>query len=112
MSRLTRIAAVLFLGALLAGCYYAPYPPGPSNYERSWNAAIGGMQDAGINITSTDPQMGVIRGTTRDGINATVTVSRMADGRTEKRFDSSGPTSRDPGLADRYSQAYERRMGR
>ena len=99
--------------ALLTGCVvYEPYPyGGPSTYDRAWYAALGGVQDAGVQVTSAEPSTGLIRGT-KDGIAVTVAVVRQADGTTRVQFDAKGPTERDPGLGNRFSQAYERRMGR
>jgi hypothetical protein len=37
---------------------------------------------------------------------------RQADASVRVQFDAKGPTEQDPGLADRFSQAYDRRMGR
>jgi hypothetical protein len=98
--------------ALPLGCVvYEPVPtyyPSPPTYDRAWSAALGALQDAGVGVTSADRATGVIRGV-KDGVDVTVTVLRQADGRTRVQFDVSGS---DPGLADRISQAYERRMGR
>jgi len=100
----------------LAGCVvYEPVPAyvvaGPSTFDRAWNAALGGVQDAGVPVTSADPATGLIRGA-KDGIDVTVVVARQADGSVRVQFDASGATQRDPGLSDRFSQAYDRRMGR
>jgi hypothetical protein len=98
--------------ALLGGCVvYEPVPGynAPSTYDRSWNAALGALQDAGVSIVSAEPATGNIRGT-KDGSDVTVVVVRQADGRTRVQFDAKGST--DPGLSNRFSQAYERRMGR
>jgi hypothetical protein len=112
MSRLFRILLVSCLAGALAGCVvYEPYPAGGSNYDRAWNAALGGVQDAGVQISSAEPSTGNIRGA-KDGIDVLVTVARQADGSVRVQFDSKGPTQNDPGLADRFSQAYDRRMGR
>ena len=115
--RRTIAAATLAGAALLGSCtvyqtapgVYAPAPP--SAFERSWNAALGGAQDAGVQVTSADPSSGLIRGT-RGSIDVTVVVVRQADGSVRVQFDSKGPTQQDPGLAERFSQAYDRRMGR
>jgi hypothetical protein len=48
----------------------------------------------------------------KDGIDVIVTVARQADGSVRVQFDARGPTQRDPGLGDRFSRAYDRRMGR
>ena len=115
MFRALVVAFSFFLGStLLTGCVvYEPYPGYyySSTYDRSWNAALGAVQDAGVQVTSVERESGFIRGT-KDGINVTASVLRQADGRTRVQFDTKGPTERDPGLAERISQAYERRMGR
>jgi hypothetical protein len=102
-------------GALLTGCVvYEPLPAyhaSPTNFDRAWSAALGGVQDAGVQVISAEPTTGLIRGT-KDGIDVNVSVVRLPDGRVRVQFDSKGPTERDPELANRFSQAYDRRMGR
>jgi hypothetical protein len=88
-----------------------PVPAGPSKYDRAFNAALGGVQDAGVTISYADPASGVIRGS-RDGIPVTVNVSRQGDGSVQVRFDAQDPMKKDPQLPTRFSQAYDRRMGR
>ena len=111
------LLAIAFACAALAGCVvYEPYPgyyyyPGGTNFDRAWNAALGGVQDAGVQVSSSDPATGLIRGS-KDGIGVTVTVARQADGSVRVQFDAKGATQQDPGLADRFSRAYDRRMGR
>jgi hypothetical protein len=98
----------------LGGCVvYEPVAvaPSPSTYDRAYSAALGGMQDAGVQVTSADPATGLIRGV-RDGINASVAVTRQADGTVRVQLDTSGQTERDPDLHARFTQAYNRRMGR
>ena len=97
----------------LAGCVvYEPVPTAsPSKFDRSWNAALGAVQDAGVQISSAEPSTGVIRGT-KDGIDVNALVVRQADGGVRVQFETKGPTQNDPGLSNRFSQAYERRMGR
>ena len=116
MSRaLWAIFAAIVVSATLAGCVvYEPVPayyPGGSNFDRAWNAALGGVQDAGVQVTSADPATGFIRGA-KDGIDVVVMVARQADGSVRVQFDAKGPTERDPGLGNRFSSAYDRRMGR
>jgi hypothetical protein len=116
MTRLMRLilATALVVGsALLPGCY-APYPGyyvTDSTFDRAWSAAAGAVRDAGVQVASEDAATGIIRGA-KDGINVVVSVARQADGRVRVQFDSKGPTERDPELANRFSQAYDRRMGR
>ena len=117
MSRVLPAILWVILAILpLAGCVvYEPVPvpvPGaPASFDRSWNAALGAVQDAGVKITSAEPSTGLIRGT-RESIDVTVLVARQANGSVRVQFDSKGPRERDPGLGERFSQAYERRMGR
>ena len=106
--------AFMLGSASLAGCVvYEPYPGyySGSAFDRAWNAALGGAQDAGVQVTQADPASGLIRGN-KDGIDVVVTVARQADGSARVQFDARGPTQQDPGLADRFSRAYDRRMGR
>jgi hypothetical protein len=105
----TRIT-LFFAASITAACVaYAPYPG--SNYDRAWNAALGGVQDAGVTLTQAEPENGFIRGT-RNGIDVTVKVVRQADGSVRVQFDTKGDIRNDPQLGDRFSQAYDRRMGR
>ena len=113
MLRIPWLILALVFG--LGGCvYYEPvpaYPAAPSNYDRAWNAALGAVQDAGVQVNVSDPAIGIIRGT-RDGIEVTVSVMRQPDRSVRVQFDTRGATERDPGLSNRFSQAYDRRMGR
>ena len=109
------LCAALIASAILplGGCVYAPYPYYySSNYDRAWSASAGAVRDAGVQVTSEDYGAGLITGTASNGINVVVNVERLPDGRVRVQFDSKGPTDRDPGLAGRFSEAYERRMGR
>lgn len=115
-----RVTAVTLLLALLAGCAEpepAPEPPPPKPvyitpvYDRAWAAALGGAQDAGVQIQSSDRATGLIRGT-KDGIDVTIIVARQADGSVRVQFSSKGPKESDPGLPERFSKAYDKRMGR
>ena len=116
-------AALAAACALLAGCATAEPPPPPppqpvpyyvvpqSNFDSAWTAALGGAQDAGVRLSSSDRATGLMRGS-KDGIDVSVSVVRQADGSVRVQFDAKGPTERDPGLGDRFSKAYDRRMGR
>jgi hypothetical protein len=113
MLRTLCIVAILSMTGL-AGCVvYEPVPTAaaPSKFDRAWNAALGAVQDAGVQITSAEPSTGVIRGT-KDGIDVNTLVVRQSDGGARVQFETKGPTQNDPGLSNRFSQAYERRMGR
>ena len=104
------LLALLACLSLPACVVYDPYL-GYSAFDRAWSAALNGAQDAGVQVGSADPVTGIIRGT-RGDINVTINVARQADGSARVQFDAKGPTQNDPGLADRFSNAYDRRMGR
>ena len=113
---LSRLCVAILAYASLAGCVvYEPVPayyPGGSNFDRAWSAALGGVQDAGVQVASAEPSTGLIRGS-KEGIDVTVMVARQADGSVRVQFDAKGPVQqRDPSLSNRFSQAYDRRMGR
>lgn len=111
------LLALVFTGALFAGCTYYQTAPGTvvttpaSSFDRSWAAVIGALQDQGVQITSEDRGAGIVRGT-RNGINVTASVRTQADGSVRVEFNTAGATERDPALIDRISQSYDRRMGR
>ena len=103
---------------MLGGCVYHAPAPGTysttssvSKFDRSWSAAIYAFSDQSVRITSQDRGAGVIQGT-RNGINVTGSVQQQADGRVRVQFDTSGATTQDPGLIERITQSYNRRMGR
>jgi len=110
------VLAVLMIAAT-AGCTYYEVRPGvyqtsaPSKFDRAWSAAIGAFEDQGVQITSQDRDAGALRGT-RDGIDVFASVLTQADGSVRVQFDVSGATTRDPGLIERISSAYDRLMGR
>jgi len=106
--------------AVLAGCTYyvaqpptyasAP-PPAMARFERSWSAVVGAFGDQDVRVTSEDRNAGIVSGS-RDGIYVNANVRAQADGSIRVQFNTSGATTRDPGLIDRISRAYDRRMGR
>ena len=114
---LARIALASALAAGLAGCVvydpYYPYgyaAPGAA-YDRYWNAAMGAMQDQGLNIVNADRATGNIQGT-RGGINMRAHVVTQADGKIRVEFNAGGALNEDPSLPDRVSRAYDARLGR
>jgi len=111
---------LVVVAAFLAGCtyYVAPAgtvvsapPPAMSSFDRSWSAAVGALGDEGVRITSEDRNAGIVQGS-RDGIDVTANVRVQANGSVRVEFNTRGETRRDPGLIDRISLAYDRRMGR
>jgi hypothetical protein len=108
LCRLMVVVALVSLGACVA---YAPYPVSPQQrFEQSWAAAAGAMSDQGVAVTSQDRGAGVIRGE-RGGITIIATLQTLPDGRLQVKFDSKGDRA-DPGLIQRVSDSYDRRMGR
>lgn len=99
--------------AALAGCtvYETAPAPAPSTFDRSWSAALSAAQDAGVRITSEDRGSGVIRGVSNEQ-EVTINLRTQADGSVRIEISARGPKGADPGLADRISRAYDRRMGR
>jgi hypothetical protein len=103
----------------LGGCaYYAvPVTPvpvtqtttTPANFDRSYNAALGAMQDQGLAISRNDAGGGVIVGS-REQSTVTASITRQADGSVRVSFD--GSSAQDPGLVDRVTRSYQSRMGR
>lgn len=104
--------------AVLSGCVvYEPVPayypavsaPGPT-FDRAWNAALGAVNDTGVQVAFADPATGIIRGV-KDRTDLLVTVARQANGTIQVEIEAKSPQGRDAGLAARISQAYQRRMG-
>ncbi|MGT2495139.1 hypothetical protein ACU4GD_44190 [Cupriavidus basilensis] len=67
------------------------------------------MRDQGVAINVQDQASGTVAGQ-RNGSTVTASVRQQADGSVRVQFNTSD--SRDPGLLDRISQSYDRRMGR
>jgi hypothetical protein len=117
MTRRLHLALVV-AAALAAGCVVAPYPYGypstgplPANFDRSWDAALGAANDAGVQVTSADRSTGRITGT-KAGAAVTIDLRPQPDNSLQVSF--SAPTSKEsnPTLNDRWAAAYNRRMGR
>jgi hypothetical protein len=101
-----------------AGCtYYVPATTvpvtqtvtTPANFDRSFNAALGAMQDQGLTIQRQDAGGGVIVGL-RDNATVTANISRQADGSVRVAFNATD--ARDPDLIERITRSYQARMGR
>jgi hypothetical protein len=101
-----------------AGCtYYVPATTvpvtqtvtTPANFDRSFNAALGALQDQGVTISRSDAAAGVIEGTLGNG-RVTANVNRQADGSVRVQFNASGGS--DTSLTDRITRSYQARMGR
>jgi hypothetical protein len=112
-----RLAVMALLAAMLfaAGCYYygpAPaYGPGPTSFDRSWDAARGAAYDEGVRLTGEDRSRGLITGARGDQ-DVTINIFTQADGSVRVEFNARGPQGANSDLASRLSRAYDRRMGR
>jgi hypothetical protein len=105
-----RIVAAILLALGLAGCVvYAPAPV--DQVEVSFNAAHGALQDVGLNVVSADRATGTLRGV-RGDVEGVIQVAMRNDGRVGVQITARDPANRDPGLVDRITNAYNRRMGR
>ena len=107
----TALLTTVFM--LLSSCYEpAPtYVPSPSKFDRAWNAAIAAAQDESVRIIFEDRSSGMIAGSRGDQ-DVTISVRTQADGSVRVELSAKGPKGSDPGLAERISRAYDRRMGR
>ncbi|MFZ2040088.1 MAG: hypothetical protein WAV08_05305 [Desulfobacterales bacterium] len=113
------ILPFVVLCLVIAGCtyyqtapgYYGPGASPESKFDRSWSAAVGAFEDQGVQITTADRPAGFLRGR-RDAIHVTANLRSQPDGSVRVEFNTAGETGRDPGLINRISGAYDRRMGR
>ena len=119
-TRFATLRAALTLGAMafvavgLPACYYYPTPYGyavPASFDRSWEAAVGALADNGLAITSQDRDSGAVSGR-RGAIDVVANVRSQSDGSVRVEFTARGDVRQDPGLVERVSAAYDRRMGR
>lgn len=108
-----RLLQVVLLAGLatLGGCTYYSPPPGPSTYDRAYNAMLGAMSDQGVKVTDANPTAGLITGQ-RGGITVIATVAPQADGTTRVEFRTKGDINQDPNLINRVTGSYNARMGR
>ena len=65
---LTRTMLIALAASAIASCvYYEPvavHQPGPSKFDRSWEAARAAAEDVGVTITDVDRARGTIQGYT------------------------------------------------
>ena len=114
-----RYLLLFFAAALsLGGCVVyepvavvAPQQTTAQRFDRSWSAALGAMSDQGLTITSQDYGAGVITGS-QGGVTISATLQTLPDGSVQVKFASQGRASNDPGLIDRVSSSFDRRIGR
>ncbi|MBV8273516.1 MAG: hypothetical protein JO067_14705 [Cupriavidus sp.] len=110
---MTRLLSIwmLCVSLALAGCTYYGYPPGtvPASYDRSFFAAADAMRDQGVSINVQNQVSGLISGN-YGSTAVTANVRQQQDGSVVVQFHADD--TRDPGLVQRISQSYDRRMGR
>lgn len=115
MLPLRHILPCILLAFMLSACVvYEPVPTPttrPASFDRSWNAAILAAQDVGITVSMTDRSAGQIFGQ-RNTASVTINLLQQADGSLRVKFDVKNLSPQDQGLGDRFSAAYDRRMGR
>ena len=115
MTTARRTTLTLLLAATLSGCV-AYYPttmpaPGPSTFDRSFDAAQNAAADSGVSVTSADRASGRIVGS-KAGAAVTINLLRQGDGSVRIEFSAPASTQSNPTLAEQLNLAYERRMGR
>jgi hypothetical protein len=111
--------AVLCGAALaLSACTYYVMPdgntvpagsPSPSNFDRTFAAAAQAMRDQGLAISVEDRARGSVVGSIGGGM-VTANVRPQPDGSVRTQFDARNVS--DPGLLQRVSDSYDRRLGR
>ena len=116
MSQALRSALICLLPFLsLAGCVV--YDPAayttmqPASFDRSWNAALIAAQDVGIAVSNADRTSGRIYGR-HAGADVFIAVLPQADGSLRVQFDAKNLGPQDQNLDQRFTEAYNRRMGR
>jgi len=104
------LAMALGAALMLTACTYYGVPATvPASYDRSFYAAADAMRDQGLAVSVQDQPSG--RVVASNGVSTvTAIVGQQADGSVRVQFSASD--SRDPGLLDRVSRSYDRRMGR
>lgn len=116
MSNAVRSVLICLLAALpLTGCVvYEPVgytTTRPASFDRSWNAALDAAQDVGIAVTEADRTSGRIYGR-HAGADVFISVLPQPDGSLRVQFDARNLGPQDQNLDQRFTQAYNRRMGR
>ncbi len=113
-----RLAAIAGLAAalLIGGCVAYPYgvpvtAPGPSNFDRAWDAALGAAADSGVQVGVADRASGRITGS-KAGAAVTITLQTQADGTVRVGFSAPTASEVNPSLNERWLANYQRRMGR
>jgi len=116
MKRILIAIAGLAASVLIGGCVAYPYgvpvaPPGPSNFDRAWDAALGAAADSGVQVGVADRASGRITGS-KAGAAVTITLQTQADGTVRVSFSAPASQETNPALNERWLSSYQRRMGR
>lgn len=109
-----RAFAAAFAALALAACVVVPVSDGPpvySGFERSFQAAVGAMQDAGLTVTNQDRATGTVVGS-RGATDVVAQVREASGGQVRVEFTTRRANNEDPGLIARVTAAYQQRMGR
>ena len=109
MSRLLLLALTALLAC--AGCTSPETAEAPSQFDRSFAAALSAAHDIGIQVRSADPDTGEIDGV-RAGVRVSIQVQQQPNGEVRVEFTAPGSTEANPKLSERWFSAYQRRMGR
>ena len=114
---MSRLLLLFAIALPFASCFYSPPPEVPQtvttspSFDRSWDAALGAANDVDVKVTSADRAAGRITGN-KAGAEVTIDVLRQADGKLRVSFKQRGSQEQNPTLDERWTSAYERRMGR
>lgn len=106
------LALGLTVGMAPSCVYYHPVPayqPGPSKFDRSWDAARAAANDLDVTITDVDRARGTMHGY-RGSSDVTITLWQQADGSVRVGFNVRTPNGPDAVLADHLSNAFDRHM--
>jgi hypothetical protein len=109
MSRLLLLALTALLWC--TGCTSPESNEIPSQFDRSFAAALIAAQDIGMQVRSADPDTGEIHGV-RAGVRVAIQLQQQPNGDVRVEFTAPGSTEANPKLSERWFSAYQRRMGR
>jgi len=112
------LALLLLMGlVIVSGCYYyvpptvvaspdSPYASPYVSYDYIWDNVMRAAHDAGIQITSSNRNTGMIFGQ-RDSVDVTIQVIQQADGRTRIELTINGSQRSGSTIVDDFYRAYD-----